>query len=215
MAPESGLSGDDRFAELRRRMVDRQIEARGIDDPRVLEAMETVPRHAFVRPELAEAAYEDRPLPIGEGQTISQPYIVARMAQLADIDPDDRVLEIGAGCGYAAAVYGELAREVVTVEIRPPLAETARSALDRLGYANVTVLTGDVDEVGGEERFDAVLAAAAAAEIPPSLEQRLADEGRLVLPVGSRFSQHLWTVDRRGDELVRRRHEAVAFVPLV
>jgi protein-L-isoaspartate(D-aspartate) O-methyltransferase len=177
--------------------------------------MTTVPRHEFVPPELAEAAYEDRPLPIGEGQTISQPYIVARMADLADIEAGDQVLEIGAGCGYAAAVLGELAQEVVTVEIRPTLAESARSTLDRLGYSNVKVVTGSIDEVDSEMRFGAVLAAAAASEIPDTLEDRLADGGRLVLPVGSRFAQHLWTVDRQGDELVRRRHEAVAFVPLV
>lgn len=205
----------DGFAHRRDRMVERQIRGRGISDPLLLEAMRKVPRHRFVAGRLQESAYEDRPLPIGEGQTISQPFIVARMAELADIRPDDRVLEVGAGCGYAAAVYSEMADEVVAVEIRVSLAEGARRILAELGYTNVTVMTGSADAVAPDEEFDRILAAAATREIPPSFEKRLAERGRLVIPVGSRFSQHLWTVERNGGEFIRVRHEAVAFVPLM
>lgn len=213
MAPEPNIA--DEFAHRRERMVERQIRSRGITQPRLLEAMRKVPRHAFVPERLRDSAYEDHPLPIGEGQTISQPFIVARMADLAGIGPDHRVLEVGAGSGYAAAVYAELGREVVAVEIRGSLAEEARRTLSDLGYSNVTVLTGSVDAVERGKRFDRILAAAAATEIPAALEERLANGGRLVVPVGSRFSQHLWTVERRDDRLARERHEAVAFVPLV
>lgn len=215
MAQDPGVTESDRFAALRHQMVERQVRRRGIDDDRILAAMETVPRHAFVSSDLWDSAYEDRPLPIGDGQTISQPFIIARMAQLADIQPEDRVLEIGAGCGYAAAVFGQLGREVVTVEIRPPLAALARQTLADLGYPNITVVTGDADGIDRQEKFDAVLAAAAASAIPEPLEARLADRGRLVIPVGGPFSQRLWMVQRRGEELIRRRHEAVAFVPLL
>lgn len=213
MDPGSELT--DEFARRRHRMVARQIEGRGIADPRLLRAMRKVPRHRFVDSDLQDAAYEDRPLPIGEGQTISQPYIVARMADLAEIGPEDRVLEIGAGCGYAAAVFAEMAREVVAVEIRSALAEDAGRTLDALQYPNITVVSGTVESLAPDERFDRILTAAAATEIPASFEERLSEGGRLVVPVGSRFSQHLWTVDRQEGELVRRRHEAVAFVPLV
>lgn len=213
MDPEPGVT--DEFSRRRDRMVARQIEGRGITDPRLLEAMRKVPRHLFVEPNLADSAYEDRPLPIGEGQTISQPFIVARMAQLAGIGPGQRVLEVGAGCGYAAAVYGEMASEVVAVEIRTGLAESAQKTLTDLGYTDVRIVAGTVESLPSEDRFDRVLAAAAAPEIPEVFEERLADGGRLVVPVGTRFSQHLWTVDSQDGELIRKRHEAVAFVPLV
>lgn len=215
MAENQGLNDPDGPSARRRAMVERQIRARGIDDERILAAFEAVPRHLFVASELQDAAYEDRPLPIGESQTISQPYIVARMADLARIQPDDAVLEIGTGCGYAAAVLGELAERVVSVEIRPRLANDARRRLEDLGYANVRVLTGDDTEVDPAETFDAIVVAAAPGAIPERLEGRLADGGRLVIPVGSRFGQHLWTVDRHGDDLERTRHDPVAFVPLV
>lgn len=213
MAPEPDLT--DGFERRRRRMVDSQIRGRGVSDPRILEAMENVARHHFVSERDQESAYEDRPLSIGEGQTISQPFIVARMAELAGIRPGDRVLEIGAGCGYAAAVYAELAEEVVAVEIRHGLAQGARRTLAGLGYSNVTVVTGTVQALAPAERFNRILAAAAADEIPAQFEERLAAGGRLVVPVGGRFSQHLWTVERKDDRLIRKRHEAVAFVPLV
>lgn len=213
MDPEPHLT--DGYGRRRHRMVARQIEGRGITDPLLLEAMRKVPRHLFVEPKLRDSAYEDRPLPIGEGQTISQPFIVARMAQLAGIGPRHRVLEVGAGCGYAAAVYGEVASEVVAVEVRTSLAERAQQTLTDLGYANVRVIAGTVESLAPDERFDRVLAAAAAPEIPEAFEERLTEGGRLVVPVGSRFSQHLWTVDSQEGELRHERHEAVAFVPLV
>lgn len=215
MAENEGLSGPDDPSARRRAMVERQIRGRGIDDERILAAFESVPRHLFVAPDLQDAAYEDRPLPIGESQTISQPYIVARMADLARIQPDDSVLEIGTGCGYAAAVLGELADRVVSVEIRPRLANDARRRLEDLGYGNVRVLTGDDTVLDRGETFDAIVVAAAPGAIPESLEERLADGGRLVIPVGGRFGQHLWTVDRHGDDLERTRHDPVAFVPLI
>lgn len=203
--------------QTRRRhlMVERQIRRRGIGDPRILEAMETVPRHRFVPARLQSRAYDDGPLPIGDGQTISQPYIVARMAEMAEIHPDDRVLDVGTGSGYAAAVYSRLCRELVSIEIRPELAERARRRLAELGYRNVTVITGGLEAVADEQPFDAILVAAAAPRIPEKLEKLLAEGGRLVIPVGSTFSQRLWTVRRRDGKLERERHELVAFVPLV
>lgn len=203
--------------QTRRRhlMVERQIRRRGIGDPRILEAMETVPRHRFVPARLQSRAYDDGPLPIGDGQTISQPYIVARMAEMAEIHADDRVLDVGTGSGYAAAVYSRLCRELVSIEIRPELAEAARRRLAELGYRNVTVITGGLEAVADEQPFDAILVAAAAPRIPEKLEKLLAEGGRLVIPVGSTFSQRLWTVRRRDGKLERERHELVAFVPLV
>lgn len=213
MDPEPDLT--DGFRQRRHRMVARQIEERGVTDSLLLEAMRKVPRHLFVAPNLRDSAYEDRPLPIGEDQTISQPFIVARMAQLSGIGPHDRVLEVGAGCGYAAAVFGEMASEVVAVEVRSALAERARQTVTDLGYTNIRIVAGRVESIPPEERFDRVLAAAAAPQIPEAFEERLAEGGRLVVPVGNRFSQHLWTVDAREGQLRRERHEAVAFVPLV
>ena len=177
--------------------------------------METVPRHRFVPARLQSRAYDDGPLPIGDGQTISQPYIVARMAEMAEIHPDDRVLDVGTGSGYAAVVYSRLCRELVSIEIRPELAERARRRLAELGYRNVTVITGGLEAVADEQPFDAILVAAAAPRIPEKLEKLLAEGGRLVIPVGSTFSQRLWTVRRRDGKLERERHELVAFVPLV
>lgn len=213
MPPGPPADEEERYTLARQRMVDRQIAARGISDPLILEAMGKVPRHLFVPPDLAESAYEDRPLPIGEGQTISQPYIVARTIELAQVRPHHRVCEVGTGCGYAAAVLASIAREVVTFEIRPRLARSARQRLAALGYDNVEVIEGDGSSYEGA--FDRIVVAAAAERIPPTLEADLNEGGRLVIPVGGRFSQHLWTVERRGDEFVRSRHDAVAFVPLV
>src|SRR5690606_26032870 len=155
------------FSAQRQRMVEFQVRRRGVADERVLEAMERVPRHLFVPPAARESAYDDRPLPIGGGQTISQPYVVARMAELAEIGPHDSVLEVGAGSGYAAAVFAELADRVTTVEIRPELAAMARENLDRAGYSRVEVVAGGPEAVDPERRFDAILVAAAAREIPP------------------------------------------------
>ena len=194
-------------------MVERQLRGRGIRDERVLAAMGTVERHRFVPRARRWEAYEDRPLPIGGGQTISQPWIVARMAEALEIGPDDRVLEVGAGCGYAAAVLAELAGRVTAVEQDPDLAERARSHLaDR---ANVTVVTGDGAAGRPDEPpFDAISVAAAGPELPAPLLRQLADGGRLVMPVGPRTHQELLLVRRDGDTLAEESLGPVRFVPL-
>jgi len=186
--------------------------------PHVLEAMRRVPRHEFVPEDLKPHAYENRPLPIGYGQTISQPYIVALMTELLDLKPDDTVLEIGTGSGYQAAVLAECAREVYSIEIIPELAETAQSRLLRLGYRNVTVKTGD-GYFGWEERapFDAIIVTAAATHIPPPLVHQLKPGGTMVIPVGPPFMvQHLTLVKKTEDGKVSTRQLLpVAFVPLI
>ncbi len=199
-------------------MVERQLQARGIRDPRVLAAMLRVPREEFVAPRLAGVAYDDSPLPIGEGQTISQPYIVACMAEAAEIAPRDRVLEVGTGSGYAAAVLSHLARDVYSIERYATLAAEARARLAALGYANVHVLHGD-GRLGWPERapFDAILVAAAGSEIPPALRAQLAVGGRLVIPVGRHVElQQLLRVRRRSETDYDEEPIAdVRFVPLV
>src|SRR5918994_2224520 len=172
------------LARKRRRMVEAQIAARGVRDARVLEAMRTVPREAFVPEELAEFAYMDGPLPIGEGQTISQPYVIALMAELADPGSEDKVLEVGTGWGYAAAVMSRMAARVYTIERHPELAETARRRLKRLGYDNVEVRCGD-GTLGWPEAapFAAIVVAAGGPEVPCALREQLKVGGRLVIPV--------------------------------
>ena len=173
----------------------RQIAGRGIIDPRVLDALRTVPRHAFVPPEKACRAYEDHPLEIGSGQTISQPYMVAKMTELLELTPQSRVLEIGTGSGYQAAILAELAGDVVSVERFSHLAETARETLESLEYGNLTVVVGD-GSLGWPERapYDGIIVTAAAPALPPSLRSQLAPGGRLVCPVGSRDLQQLKAV---------------------
>lgn len=201
----------------RERMVALQIEARGIRDPRLLDAMREVPREAFVPPGLAGDACLDRPLPIGEGQTISQPYIVALMLEAAEITPRDRLLEIGAGSGYAAAVASRLAAEVCAVERIGPLAEAARDRLAALGYRNVSLCRDDGSRGWpGGGAFDVILVSAAGPEVPPGLLAQLAPGGRLVMPVGDRSGpQRLVRLRRtdRGDQ--REDLGPVAFVPLI
>ena len=200
----------------REEMVRYQIEGRGVSDGRVLAAMRSVPRHEFVpEPELGDA-YEDHPLPIGCGQTISQPYIVAYMCELARLAPTDRVLEVGTGSGYHAAVVSRLAAWVYSVEIVEALAARAERTIAGLGYHNVTIRQGD-GYFGWEEEspFDAIIVTAAAREIPPPLLRQLADGGRLVIPVGHPlFTQELVLVEKRGGETVRRDLIPVRFVPL-
>lgn len=185
---------------------------------RVMHAIAGVSRRDFVPPDLVAAAEEDRPLPIGHGQTISQPFIVALMTELADVDPEDRVLEIGTGSGYQAAILSRLAREVVSVECIPGLAVTARERLTRLGFANVEIMLGD-GRAGHPARapYDAILVTAASAEIPTALVEQLRVGGRLVIPIGGQYqSQHLVRAVKRGDgELDARNCLDVRFVPLV
>ncbi len=199
-------------------MVRRQIAGRGIADRRVLAAMEKVPREAFLAEAMQEFAYEDTPLPIEEGQTISQPYIVARMAEAADVGPGDRVLEIGAGSGYAAAVLGELAGRVFTIERHPALADLARARLRQLGYDNVEVRTGD-GTLGWPEQapFDAIIATASGPRVPEAWRAQLAVEGRLVMPVGETPThQRLIRLTRTGPETWHEEEiEEVRFVPLI
>ena len=215
-AEPTALPGGDEAARLEH-MVERQLAGRGIDDARVLAAMRAVPRHRFVPAEAAPQAYADGPLPIGHGQTISQPYIVALMTQLARPSPGDRVLEVGTGSGYQAAVLGELAKEVYSIEIVAPLAERARQVLQELGYDNVVVRAGD-GYAGWPEHapFDAIVVTAAPERIPGPLLKQLAPGGRLVIPVGPIHAvQELRVVEKRADGSVQERSVTpVRFVPL-
>ena len=197
-------------------MVERQLLQRGMQDERVLAAFRKVPREAFVPSDLAEFAYDDNPLPIGEGQTISQPYVVALMAEAARIGADARVLEVGAGSGYAAAILAELAKEVVTIERHAALAAKAREALQSLGYSNVTVIEGD-GSLGWPARapYDAIVVAAGAPAPPESLKDQLADGGRLVIPVSIDSHQDLKVITRRGDAFEEESLGSVRFVPLL
>ncbi|HSG38109.1 MAG TPA: protein-L-isoaspartate(D-aspartate) O-methyltransferase, partial [Thermoanaerobaculia bacterium] len=206
------------FADLRNDMVQRQIAARGVRDPRVLEAMRTVPREVFVPEHLAEFAYDDTPLPIGEEQTISQPFVVALMAEALGLKAGERVLEIGAGSGYAAAVLSRLAREVFTVERHAPLAWEARERMIRLGYSNVHVTQGD-GTLGWPEHapYDAIVVAAGGPEVPTALLDQLTVGGRLVIPIGpDPRTQSLVRVRRRPDGgFTREDLGGVRFVPLI
>ncbi len=197
-------------------MVERQIRARGVRDERVLRAMEKVPRERFVPVSDRADAYLDRPLPIGSGQTISQPYMVAIMLDVLGCAPESRVLEIGAGSGYQAALLGELCREVWAVEIVEALAIRAEAALKELGYENVHVVVGDGTQGLPEHApYDRIIVAAGAPAVPEPLQEQLADGGRLVIPVGSRMSQCLVVIDRVGDEFVQQESTPCVFVPLV
>lgn len=208
----------DFYKSMRDEMVDQQIVGRGVHDPKVLAAMRKVPRHEFVPEELRESAYEDGPLPIGEGQTISQPLIVALMTEAAQLRGGERVLEIGTGSGYGAAVLAEIASEVVTIECIEGLATNARATLDRLGYRNIEVLVGD-GTLGwpAAAPYDAILVTAGGPYVPPSLRAQLEPGGRLVMPVGEQhFGQTLVRLTRGADG--EDRHEdlsMVSFVPLI
>lgn len=195
-------------------MVERQIAARGVNDARVLGAMRRVPRHRFVDASLAASAYDDRPLPIGHGQTISQPYIVAYMTELLRLQPSARVLEVGTGCGYQAAVLAEIAREVYTVEIVKALADSATTLLADLGYHNVRVRHGD--GYGGwpqHAAFDGIVVAAAPDHVPAALVAQLAVGARLVIPVGD-ADQEIWVITKTPGGQTEERLIPVRFVPL-
>jgi protein-L-isoaspartate(D-aspartate) O-methyltransferase len=200
----------------RLRMVDSQLRARGISDARVLAAMGTVPRERFVPEGLRASAYDDCALPIPEGQTISQPYMVARTCELGRLRPEDRVLEVGAGSGYQAGVLSRLAREVVTIERIPALAESAWRALHSIGVENVQVVVGD-GTMGWllNAPYDCIVVAAAAPRLPPALVEQLRDGGRIVIPVGDRDMQRLCVIEKRGERLIEVSHDACVFVPLV
>ncbi|MBN1448018.1 MAG: protein-L-isoaspartate(D-aspartate) O-methyltransferase [Bacteroidetes bacterium] len=206
---------DDAMQQARRLMVKRQLAARGVDHPGVLRAMRTVPRHRFVPEDMRAMAYADQPLPIGHGQTISQPYIVAYMTQVIDPKKDDVVLEIGTGTGYQAAVLSPLVEHVYTVEIISELAERARKRLSTLGYRNVTVRHGDGYH-GWKEHgpYDAIVVTAASEHIPPPLVEQLKEGGSMIIPVGSPFrTQYLMLVEKRNGEVRTRTLMPVRFVP--
>lgn len=204
----------DTVASARQQMVDQQIRARDIKDTAVLRAMLTVPRHRFVPAAVRHLAYEDHPLPIGVGQTISQPYIVAYMTEAADISPGEKVLEIGTGSGYQAAVLGEIAREVYTIEIIAGLAESARSVLTELGYTNVHVKAGN-GYLGWPEHapFDAIVVTAAPDEVPQALVDQLAVGGKMIVPVGSTI-QDMMIIERTRRGIIERKTIPVRFVPM-
>ncbi|MEA3337264.1 MAG: protein-L-isoaspartate(D-aspartate) O-methyltransferase [Chloroflexota bacterium] len=198
-------------------MVEDTIRSRGVSDPDVLRAMETIPRDRFVLPEHIKLAYDDHPLPIGYGQTISQPYIVALMTEMLQLDPQEKVLEIGTGSGYQAAVLAELVDEVYTIEIVPELYERSTNLLDELGYDQVHTRQGDGYYGWPEEApFDAIIVTAAPDHVPQPLVQQLKDGGRLIVPVGPQGGfQSLWQIVRNGDELDAENMAPVRFVPLV
>lgn len=204
------------FLEARKRMVDGQIVSRGVTNPRVLGAFLEVPRHLFVPERQRDYAYQDRPLAIGLGQTISQPYIVAYMTEKLQLTGSERVLEIGTGSGYQAAILGVLADQVHSVERHPALAENAERILKELGYGNIQVHLGD--GTGGlpeNAPYQGVMVTAAGPDVPIPLLEQLAEGGRLVMPVGSRGGQYLVLIKRKGDEFTRQNLSPVAFVPLI
>jgi protein-L-isoaspartate(D-aspartate) O-methyltransferase len=209
-------TAEDPFATARERLVKSTIVDRGVTDPAVVEAMRAVPRHRFVPDEYLDQAYADHPLPIGYGQTISQPYIVALMTQMLNLDSGDKVLEIGTGSGYQAAVLAEMTEQVYTIEIVPELAERARATLDQVGYDYVVSKQAD-GYWGWEEHapFDAIIVTAAPDHIPQPLLYQLVDGGSMVIPVGPPGGyQSLWVISREGDEFNNYNWGGVRFVPL-
>jgi protein-L-isoaspartate(D-aspartate) O-methyltransferase len=206
----------DQYQDERERMVDFQIARKGVTNERVLAAMRKVPRHCFVPQDVRSHAYVDSPVRIGNGQTISQPFIVALMTQLLDVRPEHRVLDVGTGSGYQAAILGELAAEVHSIERHPELAETARETLESLGYENVRVVVGDGTQgYLPAAPYDRIMVAAAAPAVPQPLLDQLAPGGRLVLPVGPRYSQHLEVWERTDDQFTQSVNIPVVFVPLI
>ena len=213
-APARVATDESILTRARHAMVTEQIEARGVHDGKTLAAMRKVARHLFVPEEAVPLAYDDHPLPIGHGQTISQPYIVAFMTEALRLQGGETVLEVGTGSGYQAAVLAEIAAKVYTIEIVEPLAEDARRRLERLGYSTVSVRAGD-GYLGWPEAapFDAIMVTAAAPKVPEPLKQQLKDGGRLCLPVGEEF-QELVVLTRKGSEFIEERVLPVRFVPM-
>ncbi len=207
--------GEQDYSALRAWMVQSQLRARDITDPRVLEAFLAVPREAFVPPEHVNQAYEDCPLPIGEGQTISQPYMVAAMTQALQLTGEETVLEIGTGSGYQAAILARLARHLYTIEKYDSLSSQARQRLKQLGYTNITCVVGDGSQGYPEAApFDAILVTAGAPRIPAALTDQLAEGGRLVIPVGDIQSQELILIEKKEGELSQQTINYCRFVPL-
>ena len=208
-------SQEDPFADLREQMVRTQIEARNVRDSRVLAAMRRVPRHKFVPKSEERAAYSDSPLPIGWGQTISQPYIVAYMTEQLDVQPGDTVLEIGTGSGYQAAILGELAAQVYTIEIVEPLCKLARAKLAELGYKNVQVRCGDGYKGWPEQApFDAIIVTAAPEKVPQALIDQLKVGGRMILPVGRYYQELVLITKNKDGTITRKKLLPVRFVPM-
>ena len=211
----STASKVDPYADQRRAMVDQQIRGRDVSNEAVLAAMGSVPRHEFVSGDYLAQAYNDHPLPIGYGQTISQPYIVAVMTELVDVQPGERVLEIGTGSGYQAAVLAELTDQVYTIEIIPELADQAQHTFDRLGFNRIAAKKAD--GYGGWQEyapFDAIIVTAAPDHVPQPLVNQLADGGRMIIPIGPPGGyQSLWLLERKGDEILRTNWGGVRFVP--
>jgi protein-L-isoaspartate(D-aspartate) O-methyltransferase len=204
------------FEPLRARMVADQLARRGVRDQRVLQAMGRVPRHLFVPAAAQSLAYADRALPIGDGQTISQPYMVAVMTQALALKGAERVLEIGTGSGYQAAILAELAQQVVSIERRPALASEARRRLAALGYTNITVIDGDGTTADkGAAEYDAILVAAGSPRVPPGVKAQLADGGRLLIPIGPHSHQQLTLITRTGDRFAEETLDSCVFVPLI
>lgn len=207
---------DERFAVLRQKMVNAQLRARGIRDERVLAAMEKVPRHLFVADEYQDHAYDDHPLPIGEGQTISQPYIVAFMLEVLSFDGSERVLEIGTGSGYQTALLAELVRQVYSVERIESSSQAAAELLQHLRYTNVSLTVDDGSRGWAEHApFDAIVVSAAAPQIPQALLEQLRDEGRMVIPVGPAAAQELKLVRKQAGRPAITNLEGCRFVPLI
>jgi protein-L-isoaspartate(D-aspartate) O-methyltransferase len=210
------MTGEDNYAAVRNRMVDTQIAIRGVRDPRVLAALRQVPRHRFVPSHLWDQAYNDYPLPIGEDQTISQPYIVALMTELLELKPSDKVLEIGTGSGYQAAILAELAAQIYTVDRVPSLLAQAEKILTGLGYQNIHPRVGDGTLGWPEEApFDAIIVTAGAPQVPRPLTEQLALGGRLVIPVGDQWSQTLTCVRKTKEGLKYEYHGGCRFVRLI
>ena len=207
---------EDQFAAAGERMVAEQIRARGVADPRVLAALRRVPRHRFIPEHLWSQAYADYPLPIGEDQTISQPYIVALMTEILELKETDRVLEVGTGSGYQAAILAELAAQVFSIDRKGGLADYARSILESLGYRNIRIRVGDGTLGWPEEAtFDGIIVTAGAPQVPRPLVEQLARGGRLVIPVGDAFTQTLTCVRQTGEGLKYEYHGGCRFVRLI
>ena len=213
---QSKKAAERDYQKERLAMVEEQLRRRGISDARVLEAMGKIPRHLFVHGDYRDSAYEDRPLPIGEGQTISQPYMVAIMTQSLELKGRERVLEIGTGSGYQTAILAELAQKVFTIERIPILTERAQKVLGDFGYNNISFRSADGSRGWPEEApFEGIMVTAGSPDVPPTLKSQLAEGGRLVIPTGPRYTQTLYKLTREGDQLNEENVTGCVFVPLV